>query len=108
MGHHSSTHSSQCEGYFCFCIFKYKFHHITKLKESKEVDDEDDKNDICDFQRIFLVLKVCSLESRLGTRQLSEELQKKLCDEIGITFKTIQSERQKFAQEVVNGILKIL
>uniref|UniRef100_A0A915Q7P3 Uncharacterized protein n=1 Tax=Setaria digitata TaxID=48799 RepID=A0A915Q7P3_9BILA len=54
-------------------------------------------------QLILLNAKVCALESRLGTRQLSEDLQKKLCEEIGATYTTIQNERQKFAQEVVNG-----
>lgn len=54
------------------------------------------------------MLKVCALESRLGTRQLSEELQKRLCDEIGATFGKIQNERQKFVQEVVNGILSFI
>ncbi|KAL3985475.1 Protein of unknown function family protein [Acanthocheilonema viteae] len=59
-------------------------------------------------QLILLNAKVCVLESRLGTRQLSEELQKKLCEEIGVTFKTIQNERQKFAQEVVNEERKMV
>uniref|UniRef100_A0A0R3RHT9 Uncharacterized protein n=1 Tax=Elaeophora elaphi TaxID=1147741 RepID=A0A0R3RHT9_9BILA len=53
-------------------------------------------------QLILLNAKICALESRLGTRQLSEELQKKLCEEIGATYKTVQDERQKFAQEIVN------
>uniref|UniRef100_A0A8R1TXY6 Uncharacterized protein n=1 Tax=Onchocerca volvulus TaxID=6282 RepID=A0A8R1TXY6_ONCVO len=58
-------------------------------------------------QLILLNAKVCALESRLGTRQLSEELQRKLCEEIGVTYGTIQNERQKFAQEVVNDERKM-
>ncbi|EFO23570.2 hypothetical protein LOAG_04920 [Loa loa] len=54
------------------------------------------------------ILKVCALESRLGTRQLSEKLQRKLCEEIGVAFGTIQNERQKFAQEVVNEERKMV
>ncbi|CAG9539964.1 unnamed protein product [Cercopithifilaria johnstoni] len=57
-------------------------------------------------QLILLNAKVCALESRLGTRQLPEELQRRLCEEIGITFKTVQNERQKFAQEVANELVK--
>uniref|UniRef100_A0A1I7VS50 Uncharacterized protein n=1 Tax=Loa loa TaxID=7209 RepID=A0A1I7VS50_LOALO len=59
-------------------------------------------------QLILLNAKVCALESRLGTRQLSEKLQRKLCEEIGVAFGTIQNERQKFAQEVVNEERKMV
>uniref|UniRef100_A0AAF5PTS3 Uncharacterized protein n=2 Tax=Wuchereria bancrofti TaxID=6293 RepID=A0AAF5PTS3_WUCBA len=59
-------------------------------------------------QLILLNTKVCALESRLGTRQLSEELQRKLCEEIGVAFGTVQNERQKFVQEVVNEERKMV
>ncbi|VDP12290.1 unnamed protein product [Onchocerca flexuosa] len=66
------------------------------------------QNEISAFPRKFLDFdKVCALESRLGTRQLSEELQRKLCEEIGVTYGTVQNERQKFAQEVVNDERKM-
>ncbi|MCP9264759.1 hypothetical protein DINM_022907 [Dirofilaria immitis] len=66
------------------------------------------QNDINAFLSKFCILnKVCALESRLGTRQLSEELQKKLCEEIGAIYGIIQNERQKFAQEVVNDERKM-
>ncbi|VDN32272.1 unnamed protein product [Gongylonema pulchrum] len=48
------------------------------------------------------------MESRLSSRQLSDEVQKKLCDEIGVKFTTVQEERQKFAQEVVNEERRLL
>ncbi|VDN04351.1 unnamed protein product [Thelazia callipaeda] len=57
---------------------------------------------------ILLNTKICALESRLGTRQLSEDLQKKLCVEIGASYETMQLERQKFTQEVVNEERKIV
>ncbi|KAM3717148.1 tRNA(Phe) (4-demethylwyosine(37)-C(7)) aminocarboxypropyltransferase [Dirofilaria immitis] len=52
-------------------------------------------------------LILLNAKSRLGTRQLSEELQKKLCEEIGAIYGIIQNERQKFAQEVVNDERKM-
>ncbi|VDK49236.1 unnamed protein product [Anisakis simplex] len=51
---------------------------------------------------ILLNEKVNALETRLGSRQLPESLQLKLCQVIGISYERIKEERQKAAQDIAN------